>query len=360
MHHTGTCRKIIHIDMDAFYASVEQRDHPWLKGKPVAVGGAGERGVVAAASYEARRFGVRSAMPGKTAIKRCPELMFVPARFDIYKKVSLQIREIFLEYTPLVEPLSLDEAYLDVTHPLKGKHSATLIANEIRQRIYETTGLTASAGVSYNKFLAKIASDVNKPNGIFIIRPQDASGFIEKLAIGKFHGVGAVTAQKFNNLGIFTGLDLKEAGKEFVIKHFGRNGLFFYDIAHGNDPRAVEPHRDRKSVGAENTFEKDLLDAEALNREIAVLADILFERLRRAGIWGNTLTLKIKYFDFVQVTRSKTFALEISTREEMYRIACDLLHEHRIEDKPIRLLGISFSQLEYAGAKPGKQLRFPF
>jgi DNA polymerase IV len=357
---TPTFRKIIHIDMDAFYASVEQRDNPHLRGKPVAVGGGEIRGVVAAASYEARRFGVKSAISGKIARQRCPDLKFVHPRFDVYKSVSRQIGNIFLEYTPLVEPFSLDEAYLDVTHPMKGKNSATLIANEIRQRIFNETGLTASAGISYNKFLAKIASDVNKPNGFFLIHPDDATGFLEKLPVEKFHGVGKVTAEKFKKLDIHSGLDIKNAGMEFILKHFGRNGLFFYDIAHGIDKRPIEPERDRKSFGAENTFERDLVETEELNTAIADICHILFARLQKAGIRGNSLTLKIKYHDFVQVTRCKTFACEINCREEMYRIACELLHEHREMNKPIRLLGISFSQLGPAGTTSGKQLRLPF
>jgi DNA polymerase IV len=353
-------RKIIHIDMDAFYASVEQRDQPQLKGKPLAVGGGEIRGVVAAASYEARKYGVRSAMSGKLARQKCPELIFVPPRFAVYKEVSRQIRNIFLEYTHLVEPLSLDEAYLDVTHPLKGKNSATLIANEIRQRIFNETSLTASAGISYNKFLAKIASDVNKPNGFCLIHPDEAASFLEKLPVEKFHGVGKVTADKFKNLGIHNGKDIKNAGLEFILKNFGRNGLFFYDIAHGIDKRPVEPERDRKSFGAENTFEQDIVETHELNGALEELCDILFARLQKAGIRGNTMTVKIKYHDFVQITRCKTFSCEINCRDQMYRIAADLLHEHREKDKPIRLLGISFSQLGPAIATAGKQLRLPF
>jgi DNA polymerase IV len=360
MSHPEDCSKIIHIDMDAFYASVEQRDNPGLRGKPLAVGGGGERGVVAAASYEARKFGVRSAMPGKQALAKCPGLIFVKPRFDVYKSVSRQIQDIFLEYTSLVEPLSLDEAYLDVTQPLKGKNSATLIANEIRVRIFQEVHLTASAGISYNKFLAKIASDVNKPNGFFVIRPEDSAPFLEKLPIGKFHGVGKVTAEKFTKLGIHNGLDLKKAGMEMILKHFGRNGLFFYDIAHGIDKRRVEPDRDRKSVGAENTFLKDLIVASDLEAELHVLCETVYYRLRKAGIWGNTITVKIKYLDFVQITRSKTFVSEVSSKDEIFRIACDILHENRDRNKAIRLLGISFSQLGAAGTGPGKQLRLPF
>ncbi len=292
------CRKIIHIDMDAFYASVEQRDNPDLKGKPIAVGGGSERGVVAAASYEARKFGVRSAMPGIQARKKCPEIVFVKPRFDLYKKVSDQIRNIFHEYTDLVEPLSLDEAYLDVTNPKKGKNSATLVAKEIRERIFNELHLTASAGISFNKFLAKIASDVKKPNGMFVIHPDEAAKYIENLAIEKFHGVGKVTAQKFKKLGINNGYDLKKTPLEVIIKHFGKNGLFFYNIARGIDKRMVEPERERKSVGAENTFTKDLLEDEELNKAMKENSEILYKRLIKAGVWGKTLTVKIKYHDF--------------------------------------------------------------
>ena len=355
-----SCRKIIHIDMDAFYASVEQRDHPEHKGKPIAVGGGGERGVVAAASYEARKFGVRSAMPGKQAKKKCPELIFVKPRFDVYKSVSNQIQNIFLEYTDLVEPLSLDEAYLDVTHPKKGKNSATLIAREIRGRIFDELQLTASAGISINKFLAKIASDVNKPDGIFVIHPEEAFEFIEKLPIEKFHGVGKITAQKFNKLGIHNGLDLKEADLGFILKHFGKNGLFFYDISRGIDNRPVEPDRDRKSVGAENTFTTDLIEEKELNEAMKEISDILIGRLIKAKVWGKTLTIKIKYHDFQQLTRSKSFADTLSIKDDILFQSCELLHQHRQAEKPIRLLGISFSQLEPYDGKPGKQLKLNF
>ncbi len=354
------CRKIIHIDMDAFYASVEQRDNPEYKGKPIAVGGGGERGVVAAASYEARKFGVRSAMPGKQAKKNCPELIFVKPRFDVYKSVSNQIQNIFLEYTDLVEPLSLDEAYLDVTSPKKGKNSATLIAKEIRERIFDELQLTASAGISYNKFLAKIASDVNKPNGMFVIHPDKAFEFIEKLPVERFHGVGKVTAQKFKKLRIHNGLDLKEAGLEFILKHFGKNGLFFYDISRGIDNRPVEPDRDRKSVGAENTFSKDLIEKQELNEVMTEISDILYRRLLKAGLWGKTLTIKIKYHDFQQITRSKSYADTLSNKDDILYQSCELLHQNRQADKPIRLLGISFSHLEPYGSKPGKQLKLNF
>lgn len=354
------CRKIIHIDMDAFYASVEQRDNPDLKGKPVAVGGGSERGVVAAASYEARKFGVRSAMPGIQARKKCPEIIFVKPRFDVYKEISGHIRNIFHEYTDLVEPLSLDEAYLDVTKPKKGKNSATLVAKEIRERIYNELHLTASAGISFNKFLAKIASDVKKPNGMFVIHPDEAAGFIENLPIEKFHGVGKVTAQKFKKLGIHNGYDLKETPLETIIKHFGKNGLFFYNIARGIDKRLVEPERERKSVGAENTFTKNLIEKKELNEAMKEISDILYRRLVKAGVWGKTITVKIKYHNFQQVTRSKTFDNDVSSKDVIFNIARDLLHQNRNIVKPIRLLGISISQLVPAGNMAGKQLKIRF
>ncbi|MFN2396555.1 MAG: DNA polymerase IV [Bacteroidales bacterium] len=354
------CHKIIHIDMDAFYASVEQRDNPELKGKPVAVGGGGERGVVAAASYEARKFGVRSAMPGIQARKKCPEIVFVKPRFDVYKKVSDQIRNIFHEYTDLVEPLSLDEAYLDVTNPKKGKNSATLVAKEIRERIYNELHLTSSAGISFNKFLAKIASDVKKPNGMFVIHPDEAARYIENLPIEKFHGVGKVTAQKFKKLGINNGYDLKETPLENIIKHFGKNGLFFYNIARGIDKRIVEPERERKSVGAENTFSKDLLEDEELNEAMKENSEILYNRLIKAGVWGKTLTVKIKYHDFQQITRSRTFENDVNSKDAIFNISCEILHQNRDKIKPIRLLGISFSQLVPAGNTIGKQLKIRF
>ena len=251
-------RKVIHVDMDAFYASVEQRDNPALRGRPVAVGGSRERGVVAAASYEARRFGVHSAMPSVTAKRSCPELVFVKPRFDVYKEVSLQIRAIFSEYTSLIEPLSLDEAYLDVTENLKGVEYATQIAREIRARIWDETSLTASAGISVNKFLSKMASDQNKPNGQFVITPDMAPSFVASLRIGKFHGIGQKTEEKMNRLGIFTGLDLRAKSVDFLRQNFGKSGIYYYWIARGIDERPVQPDRVRKSVGAENTFEHDL------------------------------------------------------------------------------------------------------
>ena len=296
--------------MDAFFASVEQRDNPEYKGKPIAVGGLSSRGVVAAASYEARKYGVYSAMPAKTAKKKCPFITFVRPRFEVYKQVSNQIRQIFLEYTDLVEPLSLDEAYLDVTQHKKGKPSATLIAKEIKQRIKEETELTASAGISINKFLAKIASDYKKPNGLFLIKPEEAEAFVEQLPIEKFFGIGKVSAEKMHSLGIFNGLDLKRLSEYDLIKHFGKQGSYYYHIARAIDNREVQPNRERKSVGAENTFETDIENPEEMLEQLEKIAQTLMGRIERVKLYGRTLTIKIKFSDFKQITRSKTFPLE--------------------------------------------------
>ncbi|MFO7977127.1 MAG: DNA polymerase IV [Bacteroidales bacterium] len=349
------CRKIIHIDMDAFYASVEQRDHEHLRNRPVAVGGSGARGVVAAASYEARRFGVHSAMPGSLALKKCPQLIFVRPRFEVYKAISQHIRAIFGEYTPLVEPLSLDEAFLDVTEPLKGPPSATLIAREIRNRIFRELNLTCSAGISYNKFLAKVASDINKPNGYFVIHPSQANHFMDNLPIEKFHGVGKVTAQKFRSMGILTGKELKEAGRDTILAHFGKSGAYFFDIAHGKDYRQVEPDRISKSIGTENTFESDLVHKEELDHELMIICEDLYGRLQKARRFGQTITLKVKYHDFTQITRSRTFMHPIMLESQILALSREMLHEHRESGRPIRLLGVTISQLEQPG--PGRQLR---
>lgn len=351
------CRKIIHIDMDAFYASVEQRDYLPYRDKPLAVGSGGPRGVVAAASYEARKYGVHSAMPSSLALKKCPELIFAKPRFDVYQAISKEIRDIFEEYTNLVEPLSLDEAFLDVTTPLKGPLSATLIALEIRRRIFSQLKLTCSAGISYNKFLAKIASDVNKPNGYFVIHPEQADHFMENLPIEKFHGVGKVTAEKFRKMGIVSGKELKQAGRQTIIAHFGKPGGYFFDIAHGLDNRQVEPHRISKSSGAENTFLNDLVTPEELNPELEEICKEVFRRLEKEQRFGKTLTLKVKYHDFTQITRSRTFLQTINTEKMITEIAVELLHQHRIPAKPIRLLGVSISQLENKESLPGRQLR---
>jgi DNA polymerase-4 len=340
-------RKIIHIDMDAFFASVEQRDNPEYRGKPIAVGGLGARGVVAAASYEARKYGVFSAMPAKMAKKKCPFLLFVPPRFDVYKQVSDQIREIFLEYTDLVEPLSLDEAYLDVTRHKKGKPSATLIAKEIKERIFAETGLTASAGISINKFLAKIASDYKKPNGLFLIKPEEAETFVENLPIEKFFGIGKVTAQKMHNLNIFNGADLKKLSEYELIKNFGKQGDYFYHIARALDNREVEPDRARKSVGAENTFETDITDPEEMMDELEQIAKILFERMQKSDAYGKTLTLKVKFHDFKQITRSKTLNSEISDYRDLWKISLEIFNKTHLEHKRIRLLGLSVSNFPH-------------
>jgi DNA polymerase-4 len=338
-------RKIIHIDMDAFYASVEQRDNPELRGKPVAVGGSRERGVVAAASYEARKFGVRSAMPSVTAKRQCPDLIFVKPRFDAYKAVSLQIREIFAEHTHLIEPLSLDEAYLDVTENRKGIATATEIAEQIRAKIRAETSLTASAGVSYNKFLAKLASDHRKPDGLFVITPKMGLVFVEKLPVGKFHGVGPATTAKMNRLGIKTGLDLRAQTRSFLQQHFGKSGPYFYRIARGIDERPVRPDRIRKSIGAENTFSVDLFVFEAARDALRPIIDKVWHHCESSGTRGRTVTLKIKYADFQQITRSLSLPNVIEERAALERISIDLLRGQFPVTKGIRLLGVSIAAL---------------
>ncbi|MFC2124476.1 DNA polymerase IV [Bacteroidota bacterium] len=339
-------KKIIHIDMDAFFASVEQRDNPDLQGKPVAVGSASGRGVVAAASYEAREFGVRSAMPSQIALRRCPDLIFVPHRFDIYKSISGQIMDIFHDYTDLVEPLSLDEAFLDVTANKKNMPSATLIAQEIRTRIKENTQLTASAGISINKFLAKIASDVNKPDGIFLIPPEKANDYIEKLPIEKFHGIGKATADKMHNMGIKNGLDLKQISELELITRFGKMGHYFYQISRAIDEREVTPNRIRKSLGAENTFPTDIKEMEDIRQELDQITEILIGRIAKSGTKGKTLTIKVKYADFQQITRSKSVDYWISDREQITALYEELLGS--IEIGPgIRLLGLTLSHLNH-------------
>ncbi|MET1258670.1 DNA polymerase IV [Flagellimonas sp. DF-77] len=337
-------RKIIHVDMDAFYASVEQHDRPELKGKPVAVGGGSKRGVVSAASYEARKFGVRSAMSGYLAKKNCPELIFVKPRFDRYKEVSLQIRNIFFEYTDLVEPLSLDEAYLDVTENKKGNPSASLIASEIRNKIFETTGLTASAGISINKFIAKVASDYNKPNGQKTVNPEEVIAFLEALDIRKFYGVGKVTAEKMYRLGIFTGNDLKQKSLEFLDTHFGKSGSFYYHVVRGIHHSAVKPKRIPKSVGAERTFSENLSSEVFMLGKLENIAQELERRLLKSKIAGKTLTLKIKYSDFTLQTRSKTLPYYIANGDLILEIAKELLYQAPLQNS-VRLLGISLANL---------------
>lgn len=337
-------RKIIHVDMDAFYASVEQLDHPELKGKPVAVGGSSKRGVVSAASYEARKFGVRSAMSSVLAQKKCPELIFVKARFDRYKEVSKQIRNIFFEYTDLVEPLSLDEAYLDVTQNKKGNPSATMIAKEIRQRILEVTGLTASAGISINKFIAKVASDYNKPNGQKTVNPSEVLQFLEDLDIRKFYGVGKVTAEKMYKLGIFTGADLKKKSLEFLEENFGKSGSYYYNVVRGIHHSAVKPHRIPKSVGAERTFSENLSSEIFMLERLERIAEELERRLKKSKIAGKTITLKIKYSDFTLNTRSKTLSYFIADKSLILETAKELLYQEEMKNS-VRLLGISLSNL---------------
>jgi DNA polymerase-4 len=340
-------RKIIHIDMDAFYASVECRDQPGYRGQPVAVGGLpSSRGVIAAASYEAREYGVHSAMPSALAVKKCPHLILVRPRFDVYQAVCDQIREIFLEYTDLVEPLSLDEAYLDVTTNKKALASASLIAKEVKERILETTQLTASAGVSVNKFLAKTASCQRKPNGFFLIPPAMAESFVAELPIERFHGIGPVTAEKMRTLGIHTGADLKKWSEADLIKTFGKVGFYYHQIARGIDDRPVEANRIRKSVGAEESFASDLTDVPAMLDALREIAETLERRMVSCSATGRTLTLKVKYTDYVLVTRSRTFVTAISRAEEMLPVAAELLRATEVERKHARLLGLAISQLD--------------
>jgi DNA polymerase-4 len=353
-------RKIIHLDMDAFYASVEQRDHPELRGRPVAVGGARERGVVAAASYEARQFGVRSAMPSATALRKCPELVFVPPRFAVYKEVSRQIRAIFAEYTPLIEPVSLDEAYLDVTHNLQHIASATQIAQEIRAKILAETQLTASAGISYNKFLAKLASDYRKPNGQFVVRPAQGLAFVEGLAVGQFHGVGPVTAAKMNQLGIFTGADLRAQTAEFLQQQFGKAGRYYFAIARAEDHRPVVADRLRKSMGSETTFAQDLREFTDLLAGLQPLLEEVWEYCQRSGIRGRTVTVKVKFADFQQITRSRSGVGDIPSQAVLERLCRELVEGLFPLEKGVRLLGVTLSNLNNAAETAGRQLTLSF
>ncbi|KEO74540.1 DNA polymerase IV [Anditalea andensis] len=353
-------RKIIHIDMDAFYASVEQLDNPELKGKALAVGGNKERGVVAAASYEARRFGVRSAMSSKLAALKCPELIFIKPRFDRYKEISQQIRAIFFDYTDLVEPLSLDEAFLDVTINKVGNPSATIIAQDIRRRIKEEVGLNASAGISYNKFLAKIASDLNKPNGQAVIHPSKAEAFLEKLPIEKFFGIGEKTAEKMKRFGIYNGLDLKQFSLQFLTKQFGKTGIHYYNIVRGIHMSEVKPNRIRKSLSAENTFDHDLKDRKNLLEALIKIVDELKLRIARTKVEGRTLTLKIKYNDFTVQTRSKSYDQTIRV-EQLLEIVETLLDQAPVIF-PVRLLGVGISNLNNPPNMPeeNKQLKIEY
>ena len=356
---TSNVRKIIHIDMDAFYASVEQRDNPDLRGKPVAVGGSRERGVVAAASYEARKFGVRSAMPSITAQRQCPDLIFVKPRFDVYKAISQQIRAIFAEHTPIIEPLSLDEAYLDVTENLQSIPLARDIALAIRTKIKAETGLNASAGISYNKFLAKLASDHRKPNGQFTITPEMGPSFVETLPVGKFHGIGPATNAKMNSIGMFTGLDLRKQDLAFLEANFGKAGAYYYSISRGIDERPVRANRIRKSVGAENTFATDLTEFGPMAAELPPLIDKVWRHCESTGNRGRTVTLKIKFADFEIISRSQSFPEAISDRAELARASVSLLEKSMPLPKAVRLLGVSLSALQTDNVE-SQQIRLSF
>ncbi|MDA9803326.1 DNA polymerase IV [Flavobacteriaceae bacterium] len=358
-------RKIIHVDMDAFYASVEQLDNPELRGKPIAVGGTSKRGVVSAASYEARKFGVRSAMSSVIAIQNCPDLIFVKSNFKRYHEVSDQIRKIFYEYTDKVEPLSLDEAYLDVTENKKGNPSASLIAKEIRKKIKEETGLNASAGISINKFIAKVASDINKPNGQKTVPPNEVIDFLEKLDIKKFFGVGKVTVQKMYRHGIFTGKDLKEKSKEYLDEHFGKSGRFYYQVVRGDHFSEVKISRTRKSLAAERTFSENISSEIFMIKKLEDIAKEVEKRLKKSKVAGKTVTLKIKYSDFTLQTRSKTLPYYISDKNVMVETVKELLYQSTMKNS-VRLLGISLSNLNNDKGKPAKekivavQLKFDF
>jgi DNA polymerase-4 len=337
-------RKIIHVDMDAFYASVEQMDNPELKGKPLAVGGGSKRGVVSAASYEARKYGVKSAMSGNLAIKLCPHLIFVRPRFERYAEISKQVKKIFYDYTDLVEPLSLDEAYLDVTQNKKGNPSATLVAKEIRQRIFEEVGLTASAGISINKFVAKIASDYNKPNGQKTVNPEEVIRFLEALDIREFYGIGKVTSEKMYQKGIFTGKDLKSKTLEYLNEHFGKSGRYYYDLVRGIHNSEVKPHRIRKSLAAERTFFDNLTSEVFMLEKLEHIAEEVARRLEQSKVAGKTITLKIKYSDFTLQTRSKTLSYYVSNKDIILETAKKLLYQEAMKES-VRLLGISLSNL---------------
>ena len=344
-------RKIIHVDMDAFYASVAELDNPEIRGKAIAVGGGGERGVVSAASYEARKFGVKSAMSGVLAKQKCPHIIFVKTDFERYKELSLKIREIFYEYTDLVEPLSLDEAYLDVTENKKGNPSANIIAKEIREKIYKVTGLRASAGISINKFIAKVASDINKPNGQKTIHPEEVIDFLEELPVNKFYGVGKVTAGKMYNLGIFIGNDLKKKTLEDLVRVFGKSGTHYYNIVRGIHNSVVKPNRIRKSVAAERTFNKNISSEIFMLERLEKIADELERRMVKIEAKGKTITLKIKYSDFTQQTRSKTKESFMQKKREFFPVIKELLFQEKLTNS-VRLLGISFGNLNTEIKKP--------
>ena len=360
MQEEGIYRKIIHVDMDAFYASVEQLDNPELRGKPVAVGGSEIRGVVSAASYEARKFGVRSAMSGYLAKQKCPHIIFVKPRYTRYQEISTKVREIFYEYTDLVEPLSLDEAYLDVTENKKGNPSASLIAQEIRDRIYDDLELRASAGISINKFVAKVASDINKPNGQKTINPEEVLSFLEELPVNKFYGVGKVTAAKMHNLGIFKGEDLKKKSLEELTKLFGKSGQFYFNIVRGIHKSKVKPDRIRKSIAAERTFSENISSEIFMLERLDKIAEELERRMINSETKGKTITLKIKYSDFTQQTRSKTIDHFLQKKEEFMPVVKELLYQEKLQNS-VRLLGISFGNLDTEKKEPFLvQLKFDF
>tara|TARA_B110000196_G_scaffold58864_1_gene48847 strand:- start:2624 stop:3706 length:1083 start_codon:yes stop_codon:yes gene_type:complete len=353
-------RKIIHVDMDAFYASVAELDNPELRGKAIAVGGSEERGVVSAASYEARKFGVKSAMSSFLAKQKCPHLIFVKSDFERYKELSVKIRAVFYEYTDLVEPLSLDEAYLDVTENKKGNPSANEIAREIRERIYTETGLRASAGISINKFIAKVASDINKPNGQKTIHPEEVLQFLEELPVNKFYGVGKVTASKMYNLGMFKGKDLKKKPLEELVKSFGKSGTHYYNIVRGIHNSAVKPNRIRKSIAAERTFSENLSSEIFMIERLDKIADELEKRMKKTDTKGKTITLKIKYSDFTQQTRSKTKTNFMQTKKEFFPVVKELLYQDKLVNS-VRLLGLSFGNLNTEEIVPfWVQLQFEF
>ena len=352
----GRIRKIIHVDMDAFYASVEQRDNPALRGRPVAVGHAGKRGVVAAASYEARRFGVRSATPSTTALRKCAELVFVKPRFEVYRAVSRQIHAVFREYTPLVEPLSLDEAYLDVTANLRNLPTAWATAKEIRARIFEETGLTASAGVSYNRLLAKLASDQRKPDGQFAIQPGEGEAFIAALPVEKLHGIGPATAAKMRGFGIETGADLRGKSLDFLEARFGKAGRWYFGVARGEDDRPVRPDRERKSSGSETTFAEDLTDPARIEAGVLAMADDVWAWCEKTGARGRTVTVKIKWADFEISTRSRTLDGPVETRERLHGAAIGLVRSVLPPRKGVRLLGVTIANFRPLEKEEGDEL----
>lgn len=354
-----TQRKIVHIDMDAFFASVEQLDNPELRGKPIAVGSSSERGVVATCSYEARKFGVRSAMSSVVAKRLCSELIFVPPRFERYEEVSSTIMKIFHDFTDKIEPLSIDEAFLDVTENFVKQTSATEIAKQIKQKILQDTGLTASAGVSYNKFLAKIASDMNKPNGLTVVKPEDAEKFVEQLPIEKFFGIGKVTADKMHRYGIHSGKDLKAHELHELTRLFGKSGLFFFSMARGIDEREVKVTRVRKSVGAEQTFEKDLTTKFERIAELYKLEQEVYERIKESNFKGKTITLKVKFHNFEQITRSKTINGWFTSFDLIHKYAKELLTQTNLDNLKIRLLGVTISNVE-EDEQDGIQLTISF